>query len=270
MAKKFTYDHPRPMLTADAALFRLNGEKIEILMVKRGRPPHKGSWVLPGGFVDIDEPLEAAAVRELREETGIKNIPFMVQIGAYGNPHRDPRGRVVSVAYAGIVPAKGAKPRAGDDAAEAQWFPIESVPDRIAFDHAGIIGDALRRIATLGRTSGALFVFLGDTFTRDQVRTLLKALYGVTLDPDEYIATFMEMGLVRKTRSKSRYRFASARVSARAPRKPSKKAKSKKTPKPKAKTASKRKTPSGRKKPASKPKRKKSAAKRKTSKKQKK
>jgi len=224
MAKKYTYDYPRPMLTADAALFRLNGEEIEILMVKRGRPPYQGNWVLPGGFVDIDEPLEAAAVRELGEETGIKNIPFMVQIGAYGNPTRDPRGRVVSVAYAGIVPTKGSVPKAGDDAEEARWFPIEDVPDRIAFDHAGIIGDALRRIATLGRTSGALFVFLEDTFTRVQVRTLLKALYGVTLNPDEYIATFMEMGLVRKTKTKGRYRFASTRVSARAPRKASEKA----------------------------------------------
>ena len=226
MARKYSYDHPRPMVTTDCALFRLKDENVELLMVRRGKPPHKGSWVLPGGFIRMKEPLETAAIRELGEETGIKDIPFLVQIGAYGDPKRDPRGRVITVAFAGIVSPKGSEAKAGSDAADAQWFPIEQVPGNIGFDHPAVIGDALRKIATLGRTSGALFVFLDDSFTRDQLRTLLKALYGVALDPDAYINTFMEMGLVKRSRAKGKFRFGGRAVAASNPsRKPAANAK---------------------------------------------
>ena len=205
--KKYAYKYPRPQVAVDGALFRLHDERLELLLIQRANPPYAGGWALPGGFVEIDEPLENAMAREIAEETGVKNIPFLVQVGAYGNPGRDPRGRVISVAYAGIVAGRNTQPDAGDDAAEALWFPIESLPPRLAFDHPAVIGDALRKIATLGRTSGALFVFLGDRFTRDGVATLLKALYGVPLDPREYLATFIEMGAVRETRTPGKYRF---------------------------------------------------------------
>ncbi len=205
--KRYTYSRPRPMVTADAALFRLNGERIEILLVQRGKIPFKGAWVLPGGFVDIDEPLEAAAIREVAEETGIKNIPYLSAIGAYGEPDRDPRGRVITAAFTGILSEGARKPKAGDDAADARWFSIEALPALMGFDHPAIIGDALRKIATLGRTSGALFVFLKSKFTEADVARLLNALYGMPMNAADYMATFVEMGLVRSARKKGLYRF---------------------------------------------------------------
>ena len=241
--KKYAYDYPRPMVTVDGALFRLREECIELLLIQRAKAPHAKAWALPGGFVNMKEPLENAVAREIAEETGIKDIPFLVQVGAYGEPKRDPRGRVISVAFAGIVAGRNTRPEAGDDAADALWFPIENLPPRLAFDHPAIIGDALRKIATLGRTSGALFVFLGDRFTRDGVASLLKALYGVPLDPREYLATFIEMGAVRETRTPGKYRFIAgepvrrtSKQSRKATEKPVKKTSVKKKPAPKKPT----------------------------------
>ena len=216
--RRYCYDYPRPMVAVDCALFRLGGEHIEILMIRRGKAPYKGAWALPGGFIGMNEPLDAAVVREVVEETGIRDIPFLIQLGAYGDPGRDPRGRVIAVAYAGIVSSKSGAPQPGDDAAEAAWFPIEALPERICFDHPAVIGDALRRFGTLGRTSGSLFVFLDDKFTLPELNTLLKALYGIELDPQEYIESFLEMGLVREARAGGRYRFVGGGSGRRRPR----------------------------------------------------
>jgi len=109
---KYCYDHPRPAVTVDVVL--LCRRPLEVLLIKRGRPPFKGSWALPGGFVDKAESLEAAAARELLEETGIDGIQLK-QIGAFGGPGRDPRGHTISVAY--VLQSTGGRPRAGTDAA---------------------------------------------------------------------------------------------------------------------------------------------------------
>jgi len=210
--RKYCYDHPRPMVTVDCALFRLSGEDIELLLIRRGRAPHKGAWALPGGFIKMKEPLEDAVAREVAEETGIGDIPFLVQVGAYGDPKRDPRGRVITVSYAGIVSGKGADAAAGSDATDAMWFPIERMPAKLAFDHPTVIGDALRKIATLGRTSGALFVFVDDKFTADELKVLLRALYGIALNPKQYLDTFIEMGLVRPVKGRDQFRFVGAGV----------------------------------------------------------
>ncbi len=117
-----------------------------VLLVQRGHPPFAGEWALPGGFVNIDEPLEAAAARELEEETGLKGVD-LEQLHTYGDPERDPRGRVVTVAYLGVLPTDASQEVQGaDDAAQARWFPIEALP-RLAFDHAEIIRDGLRRMS---------------------------------------------------------------------------------------------------------------------------
>ncbi|MBC7265927.1 MAG: NUDIX hydrolase [Coriobacteriia bacterium] len=134
-------EFPRPALTADAALVRHGDTGWEILLVKRGRPPFLGRWALPGGFVDEYEPPEDAARRELEEETGIRFDGPLALVGVYGGPGRDPRGWTVSVVFAGIADADdlGAA-TAGDDADDAAWHPLESVPD-LAFDHADIVAD---------------------------------------------------------------------------------------------------------------------------------
>ncbi|MCY4108475.1 MAG: NUDIX hydrolase [Chloroflexi bacterium] len=108
-----------------------------VLLIRRGHEPFAGSWALPGGFVDPDEDVEQAARRELLEETGV-SAPAMHQIGAFGDPDRDPRGRAISVAFLAVFESAPAA-LAGDDAADARWFPIDRLPKKLAFDHAAIL-----------------------------------------------------------------------------------------------------------------------------------
>ena len=133
----YTYEYPRPMLTADCMVTNPHGE---VLLVRRGNEPFRGCWALPGGFMEMDETIEHCAVRELEEETGLRATEGELRlIGVYSAPGRDPRGRTVTAAYALQVP-DGTQPRAGDDAAEVRWWPLESLPP-LAFDHAQVVAD---------------------------------------------------------------------------------------------------------------------------------
>ncbi len=136
------YDHPRPALTVDVVLLR-DTDVPAVLLIRRDRPPFEGDWALPGGFVDMDEDLAAAARRELEEETGVR-AGRLEQVGAFGRPDRDPRGRVVSVAFTGPPEAPDPKPRPASDAREARWFPLAELPS-LAFDHGEILAAALER-----------------------------------------------------------------------------------------------------------------------------
>ena len=205
--KKYCYDYPRPMVTVDCVLLRESQGALQVLMVERGSPPYKGRWALPGGFIRMNEPLEAAVIRELAEESGIKNLSFLIQLGAYGELGRDPRGRDISVAFIGIIPNGAHPPKAGSDAALAVWLPVEELPERLAFDHATILGDALRRIAAGGRYSGVLFAFLRDPFTSGQLGDVLHAVYGVALSPEDYLKPFLEMKIVSRLKRGGDYRF---------------------------------------------------------------
>jgi 8-oxo-dGTP diphosphatase len=149
MRKQYCYEFPRPAVTVDLILFRRRRGKLEVLLVKRNAPPFAGEWALPGGFVDQDEPLEAAAHRELREETGLSSAA-LEQLGAFGDPGRDPRGHTVAIAFVGTT-TRGARPRGGDDASEVRWFELSETPE-LAFDHAKILHAALRRFKRRDRT----------------------------------------------------------------------------------------------------------------------
>jgi 8-oxo-dGTP diphosphatase len=135
----YTYAYPRPALTVDIVLFRqMNGTK-ELLLIKRKHPPFQDLWAFPGGFVDIDEELEAAAHRELEEETGISGVELK-QFRTYGHPKRDPRHRTVTVVYTGTLHHARQIAKGNDDAAEAAWFPLNDLP-ALAFDHGMILDD---------------------------------------------------------------------------------------------------------------------------------
>lgn len=146
MAEKgsYVYDWPRPMVTADAAVFAFFDGRPHLLLIWRKIDPYKGRWALPGGFVELDEDLPDAAARELAEETGVRNVP-LEQLGAFGRPGRDPRGRTITVAYFGIVEKDWDRIRAADDAERAQWFDISSLPP-MAFDHDEIARCAIERL----------------------------------------------------------------------------------------------------------------------------
>jgi len=140
----YCYDHPRPALTVDILLFHRYGNRVEVLLIKRAREPFKGLWALPGGFVDKDESLEDAAARELLEETGVSGI-HLEQIGAFGDPGRDPRGHTVSVAFAATLDHR-IQASAADDSADAAWHSALR-PPKLAFDHKNILSVALKRMA---------------------------------------------------------------------------------------------------------------------------
>jgi 8-oxo-dGTP diphosphatase len=140
----YCYDHPRPAVTVDILLFGLESGRIEVLLIKRDREPFRGLWALPGGFVEEDEALERAAERELREETGLTGI-HLEQVGAYGDPGRDPRGHTVSIAYSAVIEAGRNNLKAGSDAADARWWRATR-PPRLAFDHNKILRVAMARM----------------------------------------------------------------------------------------------------------------------------
>jgi len=139
-------------VTVDAVVLTMHARELHVLLIQRGRDPFRGRWALPGGFLEPEEDLEAAARRELAEETGIA-LPCgaLRQVGAYGSPGRDPRGPTVSIAFAAIVPDLFGVGAGGDDAAAARWFPVLGLPS-LAFDHDAILRDAL---GTVGASEGA-------------------------------------------------------------------------------------------------------------------
>lgn len=136
----YTYKYPRPALTVDAMVFRKNAEGWQILLIKRKNEPFKDKWALPGGFTDMDETLEEAVSRELKEETGLDNIPLK-QYRAFSEPDRDPRGRTVSVVFYAFVEGEN-EVKGDDDATEAQWHNLNQLP-KLAFDHQQIIRKAI-------------------------------------------------------------------------------------------------------------------------------
>jgi 8-oxo-dGTP diphosphatase len=141
--KKYCYEYPRPCVTVDIVLFYPAKEGLEILLIKRARDPFADHWALPGGFVDQDEALEDAAARELLEETQLRRARFK-QVGAFGDPGRDPRGHTISIAFAALLKSKP-KVEGSDDAKEAAWHPVKRLP-KLAFDHRKIIQVALKQM----------------------------------------------------------------------------------------------------------------------------
>ena len=141
----YTYKYPRPAVTADCVVITKEPEP-RVLLIQRGNEPFKGQWAFPGGFMNMDETAEQCAVRELFEETAL-NAKDIIQIGAYSKIDRDPRGRTVSVAFLTIIDAAAAV-EGQDDAAKAQWFPLNALPD-LAFDHNDIITDAIKLYKSL-------------------------------------------------------------------------------------------------------------------------
>lgn len=192
-----TYQYPRPALTVDCVVFGFDEGDLKVLLIQRDRNPFEGRWALPGGFVDMDEPLEAGARRELAEETGLKNI-FLEQLYTFGAPGRDPRERVVSVAYYALVSLADHQPQAATDARQAAWFSVDDAPD-LAFDHEDILATALARLRGKVRYEPIGFELLPARFTLGQLQHLYEVVLEEQLDKRNFRKKILGMGLLVDT-----------------------------------------------------------------------
>lgn len=175
-----TYQFPRPALTVDCVIFGFTTGTLEALLIRRGIEPFIYKWALPGGFVHENEDIEAAARRELLEETSIKDV-FLEQLCTIGTPGRDPRGHVVTVAHYALVRPEQHPPKGDTDAAEAAWFPIEKLPP-LAFDHSAILNTALTRLRGKIRYQPIGFELLPKHFTLTEIQSLYEAILGHEID----------------------------------------------------------------------------------------
>jgi 8-oxo-dGTP diphosphatase len=191
----YTYEYPRPSLTVDCIIFGLDETgRLKVLLIQRAKNPFKDHWALPGGFVDMDEDLEAAALRELKEETGVENI-FIEQLYTFGTPERDPRGRVVSVAYFALVNLAAHQLGADTDAQDVRWYPLDELPV-LAFDHALILETAINRLRGKVRYQPIGFELLPERFTLTQLQTLYQTILGKELNKRNFRTKILKMGIL--------------------------------------------------------------------------
>jgi 8-oxo-dGTP diphosphatase len=204
-------------VTVDIVIFTLREGSLQVLLVKRGVPPFEGQYAIPGGFIRGDESLEEAALRELHEETGVRNV-FLEQLYTFGDPKRDPRGRVITVAYYALIASDKLALVAGADAAEAQWFPASSVPP-LAFDHKSILDYALERLRNKLEYTTVGFQLLPEKFTLGELQAVYEAILGRPLDKRNFRRKLALLGILKPLREWQRtgrkpaqlFRFAAAR-----------------------------------------------------------
>ncbi len=189
---------PKSMyVTTDAVVISCSPKDgLRLLLVRRANPPFERFWALPGGFVEEEEDLPDACMRELREETGIRPI-FAVQLGAWGKPGRDPRGRNVSIAFLAAVRPDASKLSPGSDAASAEWHPVDALPS-LAFDHRSIVTAAMARVRSLIIGTHWIFALLPETFRLDDLRDALTSLRGELVTAQETMAFLKRARIVKK------------------------------------------------------------------------
>jgi len=188
--------YKKPGVTVDCVVFGLDEEDLKIILIERGLEPFKGRWALPGGFVHIDESLEAAAMRELREETGVENV-FLEQLYTFGDVDRDPRERVISVAYYALVNLSGHKIKAATDARSAAWFSVDDIP-KLAFDHNRIFDVALKRLRGKVRYEPIGFELLPEKFTLGQLQRMYEKILEQDIDKRNFRKKILGMELLKE------------------------------------------------------------------------
>ncbi|MDO8545544.1 MAG: NUDIX domain-containing protein [Opitutaceae bacterium] len=193
----YTYQYPHPAVTVDGVVFGYDEADLKVLLIQREQAPYKSRWALPGGFVEIDEGLEDAARRELEEETGITRL-YLEQLYTFGAPRRDPRERVISVAYYALVKLTDHAVHAASDARNVAWFPVADLPS-LAFDHEEILDVALRRLKAKIRYEPVGFELLPEKFPLSELQRLYETIIEQPLDKRNFRKKILSMGLLADT-----------------------------------------------------------------------
>ncbi len=204
-------------VTVDIVIFTIQSEELKVLLVKRGIPPFKGQLALPGGFVHEDESLDEAAMRELREETGVSDV-FLEQLYSFGEPGRDPRERIITVAYYALISADSSQLAAGTDTTEAAWCSMSKLP-ALAFDHRKILDYALERLRNKLEYTTVGFQLLPAKFSLTELQGVYEAILGKKLDKRNFRRKIELLKILKPISEYRRggqrparlYRFAAAR-----------------------------------------------------------
>jgi 8-oxo-dGTP diphosphatase len=188
----YCYRYPHPAVTTDCVIFGFDGERLQVLLVERGIEPYKGRWAFPGGFLKMDETAEEGALRELREETGLERA-YIQQFHTFSDPHRDPRERVITIAYYALV--KIQEVHGGDDAASARWFPLSEIPS-LAFDHDYILRMATQRLREEIHFQPVGFELLPEKFTLKELQALYEAILGISFDRRNFAKKMLHLEIL--------------------------------------------------------------------------
>jgi 8-oxo-dGTP diphosphatase len=215
----YTYQYPHPAVAVDIALFTVAGQlqalRLQVLLIARKEKPFRGQWALPGGFVRIDEDLPDAALRDLAEDTGVRDV-YLEQVAAVGTPNRDTRERVITIVYVGLVAGDKHLPRAAGSATDVRWFDVAELPP-LAFDHAELLRLGLAHLRRRVGEAPICFELLPAEFTISELQALMEAILGRELDRRNFRRKVLELDFLKPVKDRRRegkhrpaqlYRFA--------------------------------------------------------------
>jgi len=198
MEKKKLSDYPQPSVTADLVIFTFKDNDLKVLLIKRGVEPFRNKWALPGGFVRIDESLEDAAKRELREETGVEEV-YLEQLYTFGDLKRDPRGRVITVSYMALVDSSNIDIKASTDASEVKWVSAKKIDTmQLAFDHKKILKYALKRLKWKFEYTPLVFSLLPEKFTLPQLKEIYDIVFNKKFDKRNFYKKILSLDILRE------------------------------------------------------------------------
>ena len=196
----YSYKYPHPAVTTDIVIFTVRDQELQLLLIKRGVSPFVGQWALPGGFVRIDEDLDASAIRELEEETGVTSV-YLEQLRTFGEVKRDSRERVISVAYFALIPSDKVELRAATDADAVGWFAMDELPT-LAFDHSEIVKAAHERLVAKLKYSTIAFQFMPKVFTLTELQSVYELILREKIDKRNFRKSIFVLDVIKETGKK--------------------------------------------------------------------
>lgn len=193
----YQYEFPHPAVTVDVVIFTVREKKLKLLLVKRAGEPYQGKWALPGGFARLDEDLDAAARRELEEETGVAGV-YLEQLYTFGGVSRDPRERVITVAYYALIPSDRVELKAATDAEAVGWFSLDELPP-LAFDHDEIVDMAHQRLSAKLDYSTIAFQFMPGKFTLSELQEAYEIILRQEMDKRNFRKWVLALEQIEET-----------------------------------------------------------------------